>query len=398
MIKKTKISIVTVLVIFCLVSPLVFCQSIVEESIGEFNGFTGILIQDLYSGQILLSHNQDRLFTPASLIKIFTLLAGLEILGKEYQFPTFFYFSSPVPGEIHSSLYIRGSGDPTHSPERIREITQNLVNKYQIRQIAGDIILDDFLFQKEEFLGRGWMWDDQNPLIGALVIKGYSTKDKHISYYNTMSLSWGEIFYRELLRLGVKIKGSIKIDQIKEDVSIKAIFYSDNLDNILRSMMKMSDNQSSEIIFRTLPLMVSPTQISTIERSIEILSDLLYELLGIQWGEDYLIVDGCGLSEYNLLTPTQVIEVISYLYHKYGQDILEFFASTEERGTIRNRFSFPLWAKTGSLPSASGLAGIFPSKSGRNIVFCLMENNFRGEKNDPKLWENQIIEYIYENY
>ena len=118
----------------------------------------------------------------------------------------------------------------------------------------------------------------------------------------------------------------------------------------------------------------------------------------MEWGEDYFIVDGCGLSEYNLLTPAQIVEAISFLYQKYGSDILSFFASIEEKGTIKNRFPFPLWAKTGSLPAASGLAGIFQTKSGRNIVFSLMENNFRGEKNDPKLWENQIIEYIYENY
>ncbi|MDD3655935.1 MAG: D-alanyl-D-alanine carboxypeptidase [Atribacterota bacterium] len=398
MIKRTILFIITIVIVFSLVSPMISGQSVIEQDIEQFNAFAGILIQDLYSGQILLSHNQDKLFTPASLVKILTLLAALEVIGEEYRFPTFFYFSSTNPGEIQSNLYIKGSGDPTNSPEMIREIAQNFVNKYRIGQINGDLILDDFFFQKEEFLGRGWMWDDQNPLIGALAIKGYSAKEKYISYYDTMTMNWGEIFCSELLRLGIQIKGGIKIDQVKEDVSIKAIHYSDTLDNILVQMMKMSDNQSSEIIFRTLPLMVNSDQAFTIEQSITVLSELFYELFGMQWGEDYLIVDGCGLSEYNLLTPAQIVGFISYLYQKYGREILNFFASTEERGTIKNRFSFPLWAKTGSLPSASGLAGIFQTKSGRNIVFCLMENNFRGEKNNPKLWEDQIINYIYEKY
>lgn len=376
----------------------VLSQSPIEENIEQFNGFTGILIEDLDSGQLLLSHNQDKLFTPASLVKIFTLLVGLEAIGGDYRYPTYFYFSSTTPGIIDSSLYVKGSGDPTHSPEMIREIVQNLVNKYHIKQINGDLVLDDLTFQKEEFLGRGWMWDDKNPLLGALVLKGYSANEKHISYCNAMTLAWGEVFFKELLRMGVQIKGGIKVEQVKKDIKVKSIHYSAPLDNILIEMMKMSDNQSSEIIFRTLPLCINKEQISTIEQSIIVFSELLQELLDMEWGEDYFIVDGCGLSEYNLLTPAQIVETISFLYQKYGSDILSFFASIEEKGTIKNRFPFPLWAKTGSLPAASGLAGIFQTKGGRNIVFSLMENNFRGEKNDPKLWENQIIEYIYENY
>ena len=382
-----------------MLSSPVLGQSEIEEIIEEFNGFTGTLIKDLDCGEVLFFHNQDKLFTPASLVKIFTLLAGLEVIGGDYRYPTYFYFSSTTLGIIDGSLYIKGSGDPTHSPEMIREIAQNLANKYHIKQINGDLVLDDLSFQREEFLGRGWMWDDKNPLLGALVLKGYSAKEKHISYCNTMTLTWGQIFYKELLRMGVQIKGGIKIGQVKEGIKIKAIHYSVPLDNILIQMMKMSDNQSSEIIFRTLPLCTTDNeQISTIEQSIIVFSEFLKESLGMEWGEDYFMVDGCGLSEYNLFTPAQIVEAISFLYQKYGSDILNYFASIEERGTIKNRFLFPLWAKTGSLPAVSGLAGIFHTKSGRNIVFCLMENNFRGEKNDPKSWENQIVEYIYENY
>ncbi len=395
---RTSIVFAVLILIFGMLSTPVVSQSTIEENIEQFNGFTGILIQDLDTGQILLSHNQDKLFTPASLVKILTLLSGLEVIGRDYRYPTYFYFSSTTPGIIDDSLYIKGSGDPTHSPEMIKEIAQNLVNKYHISHINGDLVLDDLSFQKEEFFGRGWMWDDQNPLVGAFVLKGYSAKEKHVSYCNAMTLAWGEIFFKELIRMGVQIKGGIKVEQIKKDIKVKAIYYSTPLENILIQMMKMSDNQSSEIIFRTLTQSINDEQAFTIEQSITVLSELVQELIGMEWGEDYFIVDGCGLSEYNLLTPNQIIEAISFLYQKYGSDILNFFANNGERGTIKNRFSFPLWAKTGSLPAASGLAGIFQTKSGRNVEFCLMENNFRGEKSDPKIWENQIIEYIYENY
>jgi hypothetical protein len=54
------------------------------------------------------------------------------------------------------------------------------MQKYDIRHISGDIVLDNSKFLPEEFLGRGWMWDDKNPLIGALAVKGCEAKENKI--------------------------------------------------------------------------------------------------------------------------------------------------------------------------------------------------------------------------
>ncbi len=396
--RKVFLYFIIINIFFLLMSPLAFSQSSIQDKIEEFNGFSGILVQDLLTQEVLLSHNENKLFTPASLGKLFTLLAGIEILGQEYCYPTVIYFSSDAPGEITGNLIVRGGGDPTQSPEVIKQIAHNLVKKYNIRRIYGDIILDNTLFKREEFLGRGWMWDDQNPLVGAIAIKGYSTKEKQLSYYNTMPLVWGELFCQELRRLGVQVDGDVEIGEVEEGLTIKAIHYSETLDSILSYMMKMSDNQSAEIIFRTLPLVENPDEGSTISLSITSLSEIIHESLGIQWGEDYILVDGCGLSEYNLLSPKQIVLAIFTLYRQYGTDLLKYFAHVNEKGTIRERFSFPIWGKTGSLPSASGLAGILETKKNREIVFCLMENNFFGEQNNPKVFEDSLIEYIHEKY
>lgn len=396
--RRLTIIFLFIIVILYLLSSLAFCQSGIQQEIDQFNGFTGLLFQDLSTREILFSHNQDRLFTPASLVKLFTFLAALEILGPGYRYTTSFYFSSEVPGEIQSDLFIKGSGDPTHSPEIIRKIANDLVKKYDIRSIGGDITLDDSLFCHEEFLGKGWMWDDENPLISAFVVKEYSTRVKSLSYYRTMPLIWGELFCQELFRLGVWFDGDIRIGEIEEGLTIKAVHHSETLDQILTSMMKMSDNQSAEIVFRTLPLIKNPIEASTINMAITSFSELIDERLGLHWGEDYFIVDGCGLSEYNLLTPSQVVKVICYLFQEFGSDVLKYLASTSEKGTIKERFAFQLWGKTGSLPSASGLAGILQTKKNRLVVFCLMEDNFRGEQNDPKVFEDKVIEYIYEHY
>jgi len=372
----------------------------IREEMNQFSGFSGILIKDLNTQEVLFSHNEDKLFTPASLTKIFTLLSALEILGEEYVYQTFFYFSSTVSGEINGDLYIVGSGDPTQSPEVIRKIADDLVQKFSIRHISGDIVLDNSKFLPEEFLGRGWMWDDKNPLIGALTVMGYKVKEKQNSYLNTMPLLWGNIFSQKLSEKGVKIEGDIRIGKTKENLKVKYIYYSDTLDKILAYMMKKSDNQSAENIFRTLAPVDNPEGVSiTIARAIASLEEIIDTALGLKWGKDYILVDGCGLSEYNLTTPAHLVKAITYLYQKYDFKILDYFATTKEGGTLKERLPFQAWGKTGTLSSASALAGILQTKNKRWIVFCLMENNFIfiEEENDPKIFENRIIEYIYEN-
>jgi D-alanyl-D-alanine carboxypeptidase/D-alanyl-D-alanine-endopeptidase (penicillin-binding protein 4) len=209
----------------------------IREEINQFPGFSGILIKDLNTQEVLFSHNEDKLFTPASLTKIFILLAALEIFDAEqYAYPTSFYFSSTTPGEINGDLYIVGSGDPTQSPEVIRKIADALVQKFSIKYISGDIVLDNSKFLPQEFLGRGWMWDDKNPLIGALTVAGCKVKEKQNSYLNTMPLLWGKIFFQELSKKGVKIGGNILIGEVQKDLQIKYIYYSDTLDKILSYM------------------------------------------------------------------------------------------------------------------------------------------------------------------
>jgi len=401
---KLRCKIIIFLLFLLIFTSLLICVAgagtDIREEINQFPGFSGILIKDLNTQEILFSHNEDKLFTPASLAKIFTLLSALEILGEEYVYQTSFYFSSTVPGEINGDLYVVGSGDPTQSPEVIRKIADDLVQKFGIRHISGDIVLDNSKLLPEEFLGRGWMWDDKNPLIGALTVMGYKVKEKQISYLNTMPLLWGNIFSQELSKKGVKIEGNIRIGKTKENLRVKYIYYSDTMDKILAYMMKKSDNQSAENIFRTLAQEDNPEGVSiTIARAIASLEEVIDTSLGLKWGKDYILVDGCGLSEYNLTTPSHLVKAITYLYQKYDFKILDYFASTKEKGTLKERRPFQVWGKTGTLSSTSALAGILQTKNKRWVVFCLMENNFIfiEEENDPKIFENRIIEYIYEN-
>ena len=368
------------------------------KEVEQFPGFSGILIKDLKTQEVLFSCNENKLFTPASLVKIFTLISALEILGEEYVYLTSFYFSSITPGEINGDLYVVGSGDPTQSPETIKKMAGELVQKYGIKSISGNIVVDNSKFLANEFLGRGWMWDDKNPLIGALTVRGYKVEEKHNLYFNAMQMFWGKIFSQELIKKGVKIEGDVRIGKTLEGLKVKHIYYSGSLSEILANMIKKSDNQEAETIFRTLAFRENPEEISTIAYAITALEKEIERLFNLKWGKDYIIVDGCGLSEYNLLSPVQLVDAITYLFRNYDFKILDYFANTKEGGTLKERLPFQVWGKTATLSSASGLAGLLETKKKRWLVFCLMENNFIVKENNVKIFENKVIEYVYQNF
>jgi D-alanyl-D-alanine carboxypeptidase len=57
-------------------------------------------------GQILAAHKLHEMFIPASIVKIATSLATLQILGPQYRFETYLFM------DAKKNLYIKGFGDP----------------------------------------------------------------------------------------------------------------------------------------------------------------------------------------------------------------------------------------------------------------------------------------------
>src|SRR5262249_40797117 len=75
----------------------------------------GILIVDLESGQTLYSRNADKLFAPASVTKLYSVAAALDILGADYRFetPVFRRGEPDDQGRLRGDLILKASGDLT---------------------------------------------------------------------------------------------------------------------------------------------------------------------------------------------------------------------------------------------------------------------------------------------
>ncbi|MBS1131288.1 MAG: D-Ala-D-Ala carboxypeptidase Serine peptidase family [Proteobacteria bacterium] len=105
-----------------------------------------VVIQAVDTGSPLVAHNASQAMNPASVMKLLTTYAALDLLGPAYTWKTTVWTeSAPVDGILSGNLYIKGSGDPRFAIEHLWSLLRQLQVR-GIRQIAGDVVLDRTAF------------------------------------------------------------------------------------------------------------------------------------------------------------------------------------------------------------------------------------------------------------
>ncbi|MGA7723401.1 MAG: D-alanyl-D-alanine carboxypeptidase/D-alanyl-D-alanine-endopeptidase [Ignavibacteriaceae bacterium] len=138
------------------------------------NAQWGVVIQSLETGEYLYKRNEDKLFIPASDLKLFTTSTGLITLGSEYKFKTNLYMNGYIDGSIlKGDLVIQGKGDPTISERFYNGNMLKIFNDWAdslinigIDEITGNIVGDDNAFD-DVGLGTGWAWDYESSWFAA---------------------------------------------------------------------------------------------------------------------------------------------------------------------------------------------------------------------------------------
>jgi D-alanyl-D-alanine carboxypeptidase/D-alanyl-D-alanine-endopeptidase (penicillin-binding protein 4) len=105
-----------------------------------------IFVQAVDGTAPLLAFNEDVLRSPASVIKLLTSYAALDVLGPAYTWETEVLVTGPVrKGRLEGDLVLRGGGDPGLSTERFWTLLRE-IRAHGIREIAGDLVVDVTLF------------------------------------------------------------------------------------------------------------------------------------------------------------------------------------------------------------------------------------------------------------
>ena len=143
-----------------------------------------VYVQAVESNSPILSHNADKSMNPASVMKLVTTNAALDLLTPTYRWKTEIYRNGNVEnGVLNGNLIIKGYGDPSFKAQEFWRMLMSL-QQAGIKEIKGDLIVDKSYFAKS--VGVRHTFDDEtwrayNAEPSAFLVNGRNTSFKFIA-------------------------------------------------------------------------------------------------------------------------------------------------------------------------------------------------------------------------
>ncbi|GAB4471693.1 MAG: D-alanyl-D-alanine carboxypeptidase/D-alanyl-D-alanine-endopeptidase [Thermoflexibacter sp.] len=145
----------------------------------------GFCVYDLKADKMLFTYQPNQSMAVASILKLSTTSAALQILGSNFRFETHLEYDGKIEnGVLKGNLYIRGGGDPTlgkDSMDKLMKEWVEAVKKQGIKQIEGTVIGDAGIFE-EHLAPDNWAWSDIGNYFGAGAC-GLSINDNYFELY-----------------------------------------------------------------------------------------------------------------------------------------------------------------------------------------------------------------------
>ena len=111
-------------------------------------GSVAVVVQEVGAPRAAISVNPATPMNPASVMKLVTTYAALELLGPAYRWKTEAYAGGPLrEGVLEGDLVLKGYGDPKLDLEAFWVLLRTLRGK-GLREIRGDLVLDRSHFER----------------------------------------------------------------------------------------------------------------------------------------------------------------------------------------------------------------------------------------------------------
>ena len=329
----------------------------------------GIKVVAVKTGEVLYAKNAYKLHHPASTMKLITTAAALAKLGPDFRFETTLYADAIVNGHVTGNVYLKGKADPVLQEGELTEMV-NALRDAGVHSVFGGIVVDEtYLDSVRE--GPGWMWDDKPLGLSALAIRGGAVEDR--------ALACGTVLKGMLQREGIIVNGEVSDGMVPPGAVVIATHLSPPLADILKLMNKPSDNAIAELIFKTLGAEVKGEP-GTWQKGRQVIGEFLEEI-----GAAFRVVDGSGLSRYNLVTTELLVDLLVFVYNDFElmPDYVASLPIAGVDGTLKNRMKGMhaekvLRAKTGTLSGVSALAGYTVTANGEVLAFSILISHYAG--------------------
>lgn len=353
-----------------------------RRALADSGSQVGLEVDDLSNGKTLYAARANLARPPASVEKLYTTVAALDLLGPTTTLKTTVLGTGAlVHGVWHGNLYLRGGGDPTfgdgqwnrtyeqgYGPTAL-ELARQL-RRDGIHRVTGHIFADASLFDAD--LG-GPATDDLPDT------PDYGGEMSALVYDHGMSAPHmpPPIFAVHELALtlrgeGVRIGAASRTRTTPSDASQLAEVQSPPISVLVRLMDVPSDDLIADMLAKQLGVRLLG-QGTLLGGATEI-----QQVITSRYGVHPTIFDGSGLDRDDRTTPAQVVTLLRKLWNTPTGDLL--YAALPiigKQGTVqsiglRTAAAGSCVAKTGTLDNVTNLAGYCHARGGRVIAFALM--------------------------
>ncbi|MBK5144238.1 serine-type D-Ala-D-Ala carboxypeptidase [Budviciaceae bacterium BWR-B9] len=185
-----------------------------------------------------------------------------------------------------------------------------------------------------------------------------------------------QIVKNELRQAGIQIGNAIRYQTTRTGSGkVLAQNQSAPLHDLLKVMLKSSDNMIADTVFRTMGNKQYDLP-GTWRSGSSAVRLVLRQQAGIDIGNT-VIADGSGLSRHNLISADTMMQVLQYIARNDSQlDFISMLPTAGQDGTLRARSGFKeaglegkVSAKTGALQGVYNLAGFMTTASGEKVAF-----------------------------
>jgi D-alanyl-D-alanine carboxypeptidase/D-alanyl-D-alanine-endopeptidase (penicillin-binding protein 4) len=189
------------------------------------------------------------------------------------------------------------------------------------------------------------------------------------------------------------------VSTLPDQAKILAAYESIPLEEILKFLVKQSDNLYAEMICRQLGLMAGRHG-SRLEARAG-LEDFLKKA-GVAQFSGHL-ADGSGLSKSNLISPKMLTQLLDFMRtHASHTSFFQLLPIAGVDGTMKYRLTQSsatgkIFAKTGTLNTANSLSGYAKTTQGEELIFSIMVNNFTGETHKVRDVIDRICEVMVDH-
>lgn len=141
---------------------------------------TSVYVREIGSLKPEIAHRADQAMNPASVMKLVTTYAALDLLGPAYTWKTDVYATGLSGDAVSGNLYLQGHGDPALTLEDFWLLLRALRQR-GVRLIKGDLVLDQSYFDlpkadPDGFDNKGYRAYNTNPEATLISFKAVSAR------------------------------------------------------------------------------------------------------------------------------------------------------------------------------------------------------------------------------